>query len=159
MPKWIADTKACIHIKNGDNTFSKYSIQCHVHKVHENKKPSEIRHYSKLNDKPSNWEGMSYPSGNRDFDRLEENNNNFLSVNVYTLFEFQGKETILLHRRTKVLGAKHHVNLLKIEDEQGKFHYVFIKDYDKLIGNQTNKGANKLFHCRYCQHGLNDTVC
>ena len=46
------------------------------------------------------------------------------------------------------------MNLLKIEDEKGKCHYVLIKDYDKLIGNQTNKGTNKLFHCRYCQHGF-----
>ena len=35
---------------------------------------------------------MSYPAGNRDFDRLEENNNKFISVNIYNLFEFEGKE-------------------------------------------------------------------
>ena len=29
-----------------------------------------------------------------------------------------------------------------------------IKDYDKLVGNQTNKAINKLHHCRYCQHGF-----
>jgi hypothetical protein len=46
------------------------------------------------------------------------------------------------------------VNLLKIENEKGKLHYVLIKAYDKLIGNQTNKGTNKLFHCRYCQNGF-----
>ena len=60
----------------------------------------------------------------------------------------------MLHRRTKIVGAKHHINLLKIEDEKGKSHYVLIKDYDKLIGSQTNKDTNKLLHCRYCQHGF-----
>ena len=44
--------------------------------------------------------------------------------------------------------------MLKIEDEAGKYHYVFIKDYNKLVGSQTNGGNNKLFHCRYCQHGF-----
>ena len=97
---------------------------------------------------------MKYPCGNRDIDRFEESNNNLVSVNVYNTFEFEGKETIVLHRRTKVVGAKHHINLLKIEDDNGKFHYVLIKDYDKLIGHQTNKCTNKLFHCRYCQHGF-----
>ena len=91
MPKWIADKKACINIKNEDNTCSKYSIQSSVHKIHEKKSPQEIRHYSKLNDKLINWEGVSYPAGNRYFDRLEENNNKFKSVNIYNLFEFEGK--------------------------------------------------------------------
>ena len=38
--------------------------------------------------------------------------------------------------------------------EGNKIHYVYIKDYDKLIGNQTSKSPHKSFHCRYCQHGL-----
>jgi hypothetical protein len=153
LPKWIADKKACINIKNDDNKCSKYSIQCGVYKIYEKKNPQELRHYSQLTDN-INWEGVTYPAGNRDFDRLEEHNNKLISVNIYNVFEFEGKETIVLHRRTKVVGAKHHVNLLKIEDEKDKFHYVLIKDYDKLIGNQTNKDTHKLFHCRYCQHGF-----
>ena len=70
LPKWIADKETCINIKNEDNKCSKYSIQCSVHKMYEKKNPQEIRHYSKLNDELINWEGMSYPAGNRDFDRL-----------------------------------------------------------------------------------------
>ena len=120
--------------------------------MHEKKNSQETRHYSILNDKIINWEGMSYPAGNRDFVRLENNNNKFISVNIYNVFEFEGEETIVLHRRTRVIDAEHHVNLLKIEDGKCKCHYVFIKDYDKLIGNQTNKGTNRLCLCRYCQH-------
>ena len=47
----------------------KYSIQCGFYNVHEQKNPQEIRHYSKIEDTQLNWEGMNYPSGNRDFDR------------------------------------------------------------------------------------------
>ena len=60
----------------------------------------------------------------------------------------------MLHRRTKIIGAEHHINLLKVDDDKGNFHHVFTKDYDKLIGNQTNKTTNNLHHCRYCQHGF-----
>ncbi len=35
-----------------------------------------------------------------------------------------------------------------------KKHYVYIKDYNKLISKQNNKDAHKCFHCRYCQHGF-----
>ena len=31
---------------------------------------------------------------------------------------------------------------------------MFVKDYNKLVGSQTNGGKDKLFHCRYCQHGF-----
>ena len=97
--------KAFINIKNEDKKCAKYSIQCDVHKIHAKKNPQEVRHYSKLKDKLINWEGKSHPAGNKDFDRLEENDNKLISVNIYTVFEFEGKETIVLHRRTKVIRA------------------------------------------------------
>ena len=50
LPKWIADKKACINIKNEDNKCAKYSTQCGFHNVHEQKNPQEIRHYSKIED-------------------------------------------------------------------------------------------------------------
>ena len=62
--------------------------------------------------------------------------------------------TIVLHRRTKTVNAKYHVDLLKIGDDKGKCHYVFVKDYNKLVGSQTNNHKARLFHCRYCQHGF-----
>ena len=101
-----------------------------------------------------NWEGMNYPSGNRDYDCFEEHNRDNTPVNVYNIFQFEGTETIVLHRITQIIGAEHHISLLNIDDDEVKFHDVFIKDYDKLVGNQTNTTINKLHHCRYCQHGI-----
>jgi len=77
-----------------------------------------------------------------------------ISVNVYEIFNFTDKNCIVLHRRTNVYNSKYHVNLLKIDDNKGKYHYVFIKDYDKLIGTQTNKDHQKYYHCIYCNHGF-----
>jgi len=97
---------------------------------------------------------MKYPCCNNDIDKFEDKNNGLISINIYQEFNYNGKAGISVHRRTKVINAKHHISLLKIEDDNGKTHYVYIKDYDKLIGQQTNKTTNKLFHCRYCQHGF-----
>ena len=77
-----------------------------------------------------------------------------LSVNVYQEYHHYGQSTIVLHRRTKVINATHHIDLLKIEDDSGKFHYVYVKNYNKLVGSQTNLSGHKLHHCRYCQHGF-----
>ena len=80
-----------------------------------------------------NWEGMKYPCGNRDIDRFEENNKGLLSINVYHEFDYDGKSSIARHRRTKTINAKHHISLLKIEDDNGKYHHVYVKKYDKLM--------------------------
>ena len=77
-----------------------------------------------------------------------------ISINIYHEFDYDGQSGIAVHRRTNAIHATHHISLLKIEDDNGKTHYVYIKDYDKLIGKQTNKSEHKLFHCRYCQHGF-----
>ena len=154
LPKWIADKKACINIKNEDNKCFKYSVQCGFYKLYDKPHPERVSHYTKLNDAQINWDGMKYPCGNRDIDRFEENNKGLISINVYHEFDFDGQSRIAVHRKTKVINAKHHLSLLKIEDESGKHHYVYIKDYDKLVGCQTNKSKYKLHHCRYCQHGF-----
>jgi hypothetical protein len=73
---------------------------------------------------------MKYPAGNRDIDRFEESNNGSISVNVYEVCDKLNSNSIILHRRTKTINAKYHINLLKIYDDAGKFHYVYIKDYD-----------------------------
>jgi len=152
-PEWIANKKACINIKNTDNTCFKKSIQCGVHEIYKLDNPHRDSNYNNLKDDIINWEGVKFPSGNRDIDRLEEINIDKISVNVYEETEFNGQKTITLHRRTKVRNAQYHIDLLKLSEEN-KTHYVYIKDYNKLISSQTNKSDKKLFHCRYCQHGF-----
>ena len=36
-----------------------------------------------MNDDNINWEGVNFPAGNRDIDRLETNNNGLISINLY----------------------------------------------------------------------------
>ena len=100
---------------------------------------------------------MKFPSSNIDIDTFEENNKGQVSVNVYFLDEEEGKQSILLYRKTKIAKATHHIDLLKIH-EGDKHHYVFVKDYNRLIGTQTNKMKAKKFHCHHCLHGFKTEV-
>ena len=79
------------------------------YKVH----PERASHYTKINDDICNWDMMKHPAGNSDIDRFEDNNKGFISVNVYAELKQFDKATIVLHKRTKTVSAKHHVNLLK----------------------------------------------
>ena len=84
---------------------------------------------------------------------------NSVSVNIFYI----DNDSILIYRRTKNKNTEHQINLLLIEarneprgesDEEDKSHYVFIKNYDKLVGQQTNKGQHKKYHCFHCGHGF-----
>ena len=157
LPKWIQDKKACINIQNEDNQCFKYCIQCGVYKIYEKGHACRMNHYKKIEDS-INWDNVKFPSSNIDIDILEENNNGLLSVNVfYTSKELENQDSILLYRKTKVTKATHHINLLKIEDEENdKSHYVFIKDYSRLMGRQITKRQNKVHTCNHCLHNFRD---
>ena len=136
LPKWVSSKKACINIKNQDELCFKYSVQCRICKVYEKDHPKRVSHYKSLNDE-LNWDNVNFPSSYADIDTFEENNGGKVAVNVYFIDPEEGKQSILLHRQTKVQRATHQIRLLKLEDGDD-YHYVFIKDYDKLIECQTN---------------------
>ena len=122
LPKWVQTKKACINIENKDDMCFKYSVQCGVHKVFENDHPNRLYHYKKIEDM-LNWDNVNFPSSNIDIDTFEENNNGNIAINVYFLDDEEGKQSILLYRRSKVSKATHQINLLKLE-EGNKSHYA-----------------------------------
>ena len=156
LPRWVSLKHACINIQNKDDKCFKYSVQCGIYKVYEKDHPERVSHYNKITD-TLNWDNVNFPSSNVDIDTFEENNEGKIAVNVYFLDPEEGKQSILTYRKTKALKAEHQISLLKLEDGDD-YHYVFIKDYDKLIGSQTNKRQNKKYHCFHCQHGFKTQV-
>ena len=113
-----------------------------------------LYHYAKLIDNESliTWDGVNFPASNEDIQHFEEINNNTSSVNVYTVDNDNNK--IRVDRVTKIVKPNCHVNLLRLDNDEGNSHYVYIKDYSRLMGSQTNKTTNRMFHCRFCQKGF-----
>ena len=154
LPRWVALKKACINIKNDDEYCFKYCVQSKFYDIYKQDHPDRMYHYNKLRDSDHliNWEGISFPVSKDDIDKFEEINQNSISVNVYKINPDVDK--IIVHRITKVIKPSCHINLLLIEKD-GLSHYTLIKDYSRLMGSQTNKHREKLFHCMYCQKGFN----
>ena len=73
-------------------------------------------------------------------DKFEELNEGKFSVNVYVIDD---DDKSISAYRTKTTKAEHHVNLIKVDEDQTS-HYVLVRNYDKLIGSQTNK-----HHCHF----------
>ena len=134
-----------------------YSIQCGVCKVYEKDHPNRIYRYKNLKD-DLNWDNVNFPASNLDIDVLEQNNEGKISINVYYIDDQDGKQSILLYKRTTVVKATHHIDLLKITDGNNH-HYVYIKDFNKLMYQQAGKRKAKKFighHCSGVFHSEDD---
>ena len=152
LPEWISKKKACINIQNDDELCFKYCVLCKFYEVFKKDHPQHKRHYKKLMTTESliKWDGVNFPASNDDIDHFETINQNSISVNVYVEDENQ---TIRADKITKIERPSCHINLLRIEKDDNE-HYGLIKDYNRLMGSQTNNHKTKIFHCIYCQHGF-----
>ena len=106
-------------------------------------------HYNKLKDDILNWDGVNFPTGNRDIDRFEENNK-LVSINVFETDDCLNDNKIIIHRGTKNRNAKYEIDLLKVCDEDNNYHYVLVKNKSRLLNCQSNKNINKKHYCHHC---------
>ena len=149
LPEWIKSKKACVNIKNKDQKCFKYCIQSVVYDKISKHHPEEMFHYNKLNDDILNWDGVKFPTCNRDIDRFEENNN-LISINVFETDDCLTDNKIIIHRGTKNRNAKYEIDLLKVYDKGNNYHYVLVKNKSRLLNCQSNKHINKKHYCHHC---------
>ena len=149
LPEWIKLKKACINIKNKDQKCFKYCIQSVVYDKIRKHHPEEMFHYNKLKDDILSWDGVNFPSGNRDIDRFEENNK-LVSINVFEPDDCLNDNKIILHRGTKNRNAKYEIDLLKVYDEDNHYHYVLVKNKCRFLNCQSSSNTNKKFYCHHC---------
>ena len=138
LPEWIKLKKACVNIKNKDQKCFKYCIQSVVYDKISKHHPEEMFHYNRLNDDILNWDGVNFPTGNRDIDRFEENHK-LVSINIFEADDCLDDHKIIIHRGTKNRHAKHEIDLLKIYDEDNNYHYVLVRNKSRLLNFQSKK--------------------
>ena len=125
LPEWIQLKKACININNKDQKCFNHCIQSVAYDKMSKHHPEEMFHYNKRKDDILNWDGVNFPTGNRDIDRFEENNK-LVSINVEP-DDCLNDNKIILHRGTKNRNATYEIDLLKVHDEDNNYHYVVEK--------------------------------
>ena len=154
LPDWVANKKACINIKNNDELCFKNSVQCGFYELYKKDHPCDMYHYKKyVNDSFIKWDNINFPVGNDEIEQFEEQNKH-ISVNVYYINADTNSKTILLYKRSNNPQAQQKIDLIKLTGENANSHYVYIKNYNKLMGSQTNKTNRKKHHCRTCSHGF-----
>ena len=147
LPEKIKNTRSCINIKNEDDQGFKYCVQCVVHGILNKPHPENMYHYKKLDCK-LDFSMLSYPVKIFDIHKFEKKNNISISV---TGVNDKGSYVPLYI--SKINNASINVDLLLVNDKN-KWHYVLVRNFDRLVGSQWNSHIRRTHFCRTCYHGF-----
>lgn len=143
LPQKIANTKACINVENTNNECFKYAMLTKflVNDPHSNR-PS--KKYDELVNM-YNFKGIAYPTSLSDVKKFQRNNIG-VSVNVFALDDRNNMFPLQIVPKEQI----DHTDLLLLKDGDVA-HYVYIKDFNRLVGRQLrNKNRNRLTVCKRC---------
>ena len=133
--------KGLINLQNKDECCFAW---CHVRHLHpQEKNPQRIKKSDNafIKDKIVNYDGIEFPVTIKDYNKIEKMNS--ININVFCYEEHQ---FFLIYISKEKF--KDHMELLLITEGRKK-HYVLIKDFNKLLYNQTKHESRKHF-CMYC---------
>ena len=131
--------RGLINIKNIDQ---KCFLWCHVRHINRSKEhPRRIWEADERLASNLNYDGIEFPVEEKDFNKIEIQNN--ISINV---FGYENKLVFPIYISSKKFRDSMDL-LLLIEDNRS--HYVYIKDFNRLMFHKT-KNENKKWFCKSC---------
>ena len=131
--------KGLINMKNEDNECFRW---CHIRHLNpQDKYPQRIKKVDKQFIENLNYLGIEFPVTTKQYNKIEKQNK--ININV---FGYEDRQPYPIY----VSKEKYEdcMNLLLITENENK-HYVLIKDFNKLMYNQTKHKERKHF-CMYC---------
>ena len=141
-PPSIAKKKAVSNIKNADQFCFQWAILSCLYPPKNN--PCRVSNYHQYHT-TLNFEDISFPVKVQDIPKFEKINPE-ISVNVISL-DPENKGYCVEYLSPERY-RNHHVNLLLLHDANTQ-HYVWIKNFSRLLGDRTNyNGAS--FVCNSC---------
>ena len=154
LPDIIKNRKGLINIKNEkDNECFRWCHLAYLFPV--TKHPQRITKYKEHKDK-LNYEGITFPVKLKDVPKIEEMND--IRFNIFGVDLHDKKSPIYpLYISNKTHLKNGTCELLLIEEGKGS-HYVWIKNFNKLMHSQTKNRKEKFF-CKYCiQHFTSEEI-
>lgn len=150
LPEELRNSKkGLINIKNNDN---RCFVWCHVRHLNPLKHHSErITERDRECIERLDYSGITFPVTVEQISKIERQNNININVFGYNDATIQSIYPIRISREK----YDDHIELLFIEDENKgegrlKQHYVYIKDFNRLMFSFTKKIIKNIFACIVC---------
>ena len=130
-PPYVAKKQAVINVKNNDLRCFEWAVLSSLYPDTSN--ANRVCSYTKYRGN-LNFDGIAFPVRVKDIDRFEKLNID-ISVNVMSLDE--ENKGFCIERMSSERHRKHHVNLLLLSDEDKNQHYVWIKNFSRVLGERS----------------------
>ena len=127
-PKWLKDKKSTINPKNNDDKCFQYTVTLALNVDNINKHPQRISKIKLFIDQ-YNWKDIDFPPTNKDWRKLELNND--IALNILYI-PHNTKKIQLTYRSKSNLTCGKQVILLMIADGE-KWHYLAGKNLTGLL--------------------------
>ncbi|NDD85271.1 hypothetical protein EBZ38_13490 [bacterium] len=137
LPAAIAKKNACINVKNSDDKCLKWAVLSALFPAscHAGRTTKYASYWNAIDDS-----GVCYPASDRDVSRLEKQNS--FGINLYGLCD---DKAVLIRHTERTSNV---INLLRFDD-----HYVWIKNFDRLM-NQSGSEKHRKYFCTRCAVGF-----
>ena len=136
----INSSKGLINIINEDDKCFLYCHLYHLHKKEIIKNPQRVSKYKQYVNEVD-YSKIKFPVEQNQYNKIEKLNN--ININV---FGYENKQTFPIYISKEKFD--NNMNLLLINDNN-KNHYVYIKDFNRFMYNQSKHHGKKHF-CMYC---------
>jgi len=131
-PANIANKKCVVNVKNDYEKCFAWAVLSGLYPPNNHDK-NEMYNYAKYMG-VLNLHGLSFPMKSRDIPRFEKQNS-FISVNV--LYHDVKNREFFVEYLSPHKDREKHVNLLLLQGEGNKFHYVNITSMSRLVSDRT----------------------
>lgn len=130
-PMSIQKKEAVVNVQNKDDRCFIWSILAALHPVKKN--PQRLTNYKEYADELV-LGGLRFPVDlKRDLTTFEDQND--ISINIYFHEKHEDEDCLIVPGRISEKRAQRHVNLLLITNDEGLYHYVWIKNIRiRLLG-------------------------
>lgn len=151
LPKWISNKKACINPQNADEQCFLYCLELAYRSFHQMKliKGERVHTWEQKNN--FNFDGILCSLVDQtifDACSLFERKNPGVNLNVFMPDGHSGRFEIIY--KSKNEGNIPCDLLYFCDKKEEKWHYAFVKDFDRLLG----RDGKKMKHCRNCLIGF-----
>ena len=140
LPPALKNKKAVVNVKNMDDHCLRWALRSALFQAA--KDPHRPTKYPTADG--LDFTGIDAPTPISQIGEVERQNN--LAINV-----FGWDKGVIVHRLSKQPEEEARINLLLIE-KAGKFHYIWIKNLNRLLYDQSKHRERKHF-CERCLHG------
>ena len=149
LPAFIKNKQCCINVKNNDDKCFAYALKsCILNKDITHHPERATWYVNDKFDKTLEDVGVKYPfkPDEHVIKKVEKRLNT--SINIYTFdMSEDGCDRYPIYITDEI--KQEHVNLLYFSNNEDKYHYVWIKNFNGFL-NDINKYDHKMFYCMKC---------